>query len=225
MISIEDNYRRLRESIPEQVTLVVAAKQRTAQEVREVIRAGATDIGENYVQQGEEAFLALDEKARTIRWHLIGHLQRNKINKALKVFDLFQTIDSIETAAAVNKRVPSSVKTVVPVLIEVNIGAEESKAGIGPQFENIQRLAMYIAGTEFLQLEGLMTIGPLAGDPEDSRPYFRQTRAIFENLNALRLPGVRMKTLSMGMSNSYRIAIEEGSNMVRVGSAIFGPRG
>jgi len=225
MISIEDNYRRLRESIPEQVTLVVAAKQRTAQEVREVIRAGATDIGENYVQQGEEAFLALDEKARTIRWHLIGHLQRNKINKALKVFDLFQTIDSIETAAAVNKRVPSSVKTVVPVLIEVNIGAEESKAGIGPQFENIQRLAMYIAGTEFLQLEGLMTIGPLAGDPEDSRPYFRQTRAIFENLNALRLPGVRMKTLSMGMSNSYRIAIEEGSNMVRVGTAIFGPRG
>jgi len=225
MISIEDNYRRLRESIPEQVTLVVAAKQRTAQEVREVIRAGATDIGENYVQQGEEAFLALDEKARTVRWHLIGHLQRNKINKALKVFDLFQTIDSIETAAAVNKRVPSSVKTVVPVLIEVNIGAEESKAGIGPQFENIQRLAMYIAGTEFLQLEGLMTIGPLAGNPEDSRPYFRQTRAIFENLNALRLPGVRMKTLSMGMSNSYRIAIEEGSNMVRVGSAIFGPRG
>ena len=225
MISIEDNYRRLRESIPEQVTLVVAAKQRTAQEVREVIRAGATDIGENYVQQGEEAFLALDEKARTVRWHLIGHLQRNKINKALKVFDLFQTIDSIETAAAVNKRVPSSVKTVVPVLIEVNIGAEESKAGIGPQFENIQRLAMYIAGTEFLQLEGLMTIGPLAGNPEDSRPYFRQTRAIFENLNALRLPGVRMKTLSMGMSNSYRIAIEEGSNMVRVGTAIFGPRG
>jgi len=225
MISIEHNYRRLRESIPEQVTLVVAAKQRTAQEVREVIRAGATDIGENYVQQGEEAFLALDEKARTVRWHLIGHLQRNKINKALKVFDLFQTIDSIETAAAVNKRVPSSVKTVVPVLIEVNIGAEESKAGISPQFENIQRLAMYIAGTEFLQLEGLMTIGPLAGDPEDSRPYFRQTRAIFENLNALRLPGVRMKTLSMGMSNSYRIAIEEGSNMVRVGTAIFGPRG
>ena len=225
MISIEDNYRRLRESIPEQVTLVVAAKQRTAPEVREAIRAGATDIGENYVQQGEEAFLALGEKARTVRWHLIGHLQRNKINKALKVFDLFQTIDSIETAAAVNKRVPSSVKTVVPVLIEVNIGAEESKAGIGPQFENIQRLAMYIAGTEFLQLEGLMTIGSLAGDPEDSRPYFRQTRSIFENLNALRLPGVRMKTLSMGMSNSYRIAIEEGSNMVRLGTAIFGPRG
>jgi len=228
-MSIVENYAKLREEIPENVTIVLAAKGRTAEEIEKTIDAGATDIGENYVQQAGQMYSALREKAAKVKWHMIGHLQTNKINKALRIFDVIQTIDSLEKAAAIDKRVKRARKQRVPIFIEINIGSEDSKAGIKPAEhepfdEYMERLVKDMSKLEHLRIEGLMTMGPRFGNPEDVRPYFRRTRKIFERIKNLGLLNVDMKYLSMGMTNSYRVAIEEGSNMVRVGTAIFGER-
>jgi len=160
---------------------------------------------------------------------MIGHLQTNKINKALRIFDVIQTVDSLEKATAIDKRVERATKKIVPVYIEINIGSEFSKAGIKPAehepFEEyIEKLVRDMSTLSHLRLEGLMTMGPRFGNPEDVRPYFKRTRMIFERIKGLDLPNVDMKYLSMGMTNSYKVAIEEGSNMVRIGTAIFGKR-
>jgi len=228
-MSISTNYARIREKIPENVSIVVAAKTRTSDEITEVIEAGAEDIGENYVQEAEKIYNALGEKAKTVKWHMIGHLQKNKINKALLVFDVIQTVDSYEKAQAINKRVEAAGKGIIPVYVEINIGSEDSKAGIKPEehepFEEYMvKLVRDMSELEYLRMEGLMTMGPRFGNPEDSRPYFRRTRKIFERIKSLNLPNVDMSYLSMGMTNSYEVAIEEGSNMVRIGTAIFGER-
>lgn len=220
---ITENYQRIREEIPDNVTIVLAGKTRTLEEIEEVIEAGATDIGENYVQEAEEMHDSLSEKAKKIRWHMIGHLQKNKINKALKIFDVIQTVDSLEKAVAIDKRAQGTGKT-VSVYLEINIGSEMTKAGIKPEYEVIENLVREISKLEHLSLEGLMTMGPRFGDPEDSRPYFRETKDVFERIKLLNLPMVKMKVLSMGMSNSYKVAIEEGSNMVRLGTVVFGEK-
>jgi pyridoxal phosphate enzyme (YggS family) len=228
-MSITENYARLREEIPADVTIVVSCKTRAAEEIEEAINAGATDIGENYVQEAGQVYSALRENSAKVRWHMIGHLQTNKINKALRVFDVIQTIDSLEKAAVVDKRVERAKRKIVPVFIEINIGSEDSKAGIRPDehepFEEyMEKLVRDMSRLEHLRVEGLMTMGPRFGNPEDVRLYFRRTRKIFERIKNLGLPNVDMKYLSMGMTNSYRVAIEEGSNMVRIGTAIFGER-
>jgi len=228
-MSISANYARIRQETPDYVTIVVSCKTRTAEEIEEVIDAGATDIGENYVQEARQVYSALKKNAAKVRWHMIGHLQTNKINKALRIFDVIQTVDSLEKAAAIDKRVEKAGKQIVPVYIEINIGSEDSKAGIKPTkhepFEQyMEKLAGDISALGHLRLAGLMTMGPRFGNPEDVRPYFRRTRKIFERIRALDIPNIDMKYLSMGMTNSYRVAIEEGSNMVRIGTAIFGER-
>jgi len=228
-MSITENYTRLREEIPDDVTIVLSGKAKTVEQIEEAIDAGVADIGENYVQEAGIIYSSLRKKARKVRWHMIGHLQTNKINNALKIFDVIQTVDSLEKAVAIDKRVERATKKIVPVYIEINIGNEDSKAGIKPEehepFEDyIEKLVRDISALNHLRLEGLMTMGPRFGDPEDVRPYFRRTRRIFERIKAIDLPNVNMKYLSMGMTNSYRIAIEEGSNMVRIGTAIFGKR-
>jgi len=228
-MSIRENYSRLREEIPADVTIVVSCKTRAAKEVEEVIDAGATDIGENYVQEAGQLYSALKKKAAKVRWHIIGHLQTNKINKALRIFDVIQTVDSLDKAAAIDKRVERAGKKTIPVYIEINIGSEFSKAGIKPvehePFEEyIEKLVRDMSALSHLRLTGLMTMGPRFGNPEGVRLYFRRTRRIFERVKALDLPNVDMKYLSMGMTNSYKVAIEEGSNMVRIGTAIFGER-
>jgi len=228
-MSIAENYARLREEIPDNVTIVLSGKTKTVEQIEEAIDTGATDIGENYVQEAGQMYSALQKKAVKVRWHMIGHLQTNKINKALRLFDVIQTIDSSEKAVAIDKRVESTRKKIVPVYIEINIGNEDSKAGIKPEehepFEEyIEKLVRDISALSHLRLEGLMTMGPRFGNPEDVRPYFRRTRKIFERIRALDLPNVNMKYLSMGMTNSYKVAIEEGSNMIRIGTAIFGER-
>jgi pyridoxal phosphate enzyme (YggS family) len=228
-MSIIENYQKIREEVAEDILIVVASKTRTPAEIVEVIEAGATDIGENYVQEAEKMKQELGEKANTIKWHMIGYLQKNKINKALPVFDLIQTIDSLEKAHAIDKRAERAGKSVIPVLVEINIGSEDSKAGVKPEeyepFEEyMEKLIRDASRLVHLRVEGLMTMGPRFGNPEDSRPYFRRTREIFEKIRGLNIPNVDMKYLSMGMTNSYRVAIEEGSNMVRIGTAIFGPR-
>ena len=223
-MSIAENYKKIRKEIPDHVTLVVAAKQRTKEEIEELIEAGATDIGENYVQEAQEMYGLLGEKAKKVKWHMIGYLQTNKINKVIPIFDVIQTVDSYEKAQAIDKRVEAAGKTIIPVYIEINIGEEIQKAGIKPEYEVIENLVKQISSLSHLSLEGLMTMGPRFGDPENSRPYFRRTKEIFDKIKTLNLPNVSMKTLSMGMTNSYKVAIEEGSNMVRIGTAIFGER-
>jgi pyridoxal phosphate enzyme (YggS family) len=222
-MSIKENYLRIREEIPEHVTIVLAAKTRTREEMLEVIDAGAADIGENYVQEAERLQRELGKDAKRVRWHMIGHLQKNKINKALGIFDVIQTVDSLQKAVDVDTRAARE-ERVVPVYIEVNIGSELTKAGLEPDYPVIEGLVEEIVGLDNVRLEGLMTMGPRFGDPEDSRPYFRKTRKIFNRINERGFPDLYMKTLSMGMSNSYRVAIEEGSNMIRLGSVIFGER-
>ena len=223
-MSIKENYQKIREEIPDNVTIVLASKTRTPKEIEEVIEAGATDIGQNYVQEAENMYNALSEKAGRVRWHMIGYLQKNKINKAIKIFDVLQTVDSLETAAAIDKRVETAGKKIIPVLIEINVGSEMTKAGIKPEYETVGNLVKEISKLEYLRLEGLMTMGPRFGNPEDSRKYFKKAKDIFEKIGIANFPGVNMKTLSMGMSNSYKAAIEEGSNMVRLGTVVFGER-
>ncbi len=222
-MSITENYQNIRADIPDDVTIVLAAKTRSPEEVLEAIEAGATDIGENYVQEAEAAYEELGDAVKRVRWHLIGNLQKNKINKALQVFDVFQTIDSLKKARDVNTRAARIAK-VLPVYIEVNVGEESSKAGMPPEYDEIEQLVRNMAQLESLKIEGVMTMGPFWGDPEELRPYFRQTKRIFDKLAGLGIPNVEMKTLSMGMSDSYNVAIEEGANMVRLGTIIFGPR-
>jgi len=225
-MSISTNYAKLREETPEDVNIVLSVKAKTLEEIEEAIDAGATDIGENYVQEAGSIYSLLRKKARKIRWHMIGPLQTNKINKALRTFDVIQTVDSLEKAVAIDKRVERARKQVIPVYIEINIGNEDSKAGIKPAehepFEEyIEKLIREVSELEHIRLEGLMTMGPRFGDPEEVRPYFKRTRRIFERIKGLDLPNVDMKYLSMGMTNSYKVAIEEGSNMIRIGTAIF----
>jgi len=228
-MSIAENYQRLRREIPDNVSIVLAAKTRTAQELAEVIEAGAVDIGENYVQEAEQTQADLADKASKVRWHMIGHLQSNKINKALRAFDVIQTVDSLKKAKAIDKRVPKAGKQVVPVYIEINIGSEFSKAGLRPDknepFEEyMESFVADLAQFEHLQVEGLITMGPRSGNPEDLRPYFKRTKNIFDSIKNIDLPNLALTYLSMGMTNSYKVAIEEGSNMVRVGTAVFGKR-
>ena len=221
-MSIAENYRRIREEIPDYVSIVVAAKTRTAEELAEVIEANATDIGENYVQEAQRVHQQLGERAKKVRWHMIGHLQRNKISKALPIFDVIQTIDSYRLAEGINKRAERAGKEIIPVFIEVNSGREPQKSGVIP--EDAEKLIKVISDLEHIRIEGLMTMGPRFGNPEDARPYFKETKKLFDYLTSLNMPNLDLKVLSMGMTNSYQIAIEEGSNMVRIGTAILGER-
>jgi len=207
----------------------LAGKAKSTEEIEQAIDVGATDIGQNYVQEAGQIYSDLRKKAAKVRWHMIGRLQTNKINKALRIFDVIQTVDSLEKATAIDKRVKSAGKRIVPIFIEINIGSEDSKAGLKPDehepFEEyIEKLVTYMSKFEHLSVKGLMTMGPRFGNPEHVRPYFRRTRKVFEKIKNLGLPNVDMKYLSMGMTNSYKVAIEEGSNMVRIGTAIFGER-
>lgn len=222
-MDIAENYKKLRQEIPAQVLIVLAAKTRSPEEVKAVIHAGATDIGENYLQEAEQMKAVLGETARQVRWHMIGDLQKNKINRALNIFDLIQTVSSLERAEALDRRAAAAGRR-IPVYIEINIGRETAKKGVDPDLEAVKDLVIKLSSLERISVEGLMTMGPMTGDPEDSRPYFRKAKNIFDQINSMHLPGVTLKTLSMGMSDSYRVAIEEGANMVRLGTAVFGRR-
>ncbi len=216
--SISNGVKKILAELPEGVTLVGAAKTRTAEEIQEAIDAGVKIIGENYVQEAERAFKVIGRKAK---WHLIGPLQRNKAKKAVEIFDMIETVDSVKIAREIDKKC-RAIGKIMSVLIEINSGKEEQKAGVFP--ENAIELIKEISSLPNIRIMGLMTMGPRFGDPEDSRPYFIETRKIFEKIKSLNLPGVEMKYLSMGMTNSYKIAIEEGANIVRIGTLLFGKR-
>ena len=208
----------IRDSIPQGVTLVAATKGRTAEEIQKAIDAGIDVIGENYVQEAMRKYSAISGKAR---WHMIGHLQRNKVKDALKVFECIQSVDSLRLAKEIHRQCGRSGK-IMPVLVEINIAGEETKYGIKPE-ELTHVIQQMIAFTN-LRVNGLMTMEPYSHDPEASRPHFRCMKRLFDTVKSQDIPGVEMKILSMGMSNSYQVAIEEGSNMVRLGTKLFGPR-
>lgn len=215
---IEQNVSQILSELPADVELVAAAKTRQPAEILEAVEAGVKIIGENYVQEAERAYEAAGNR---VKWHFIGHLQKNKVKKAVRIFDMIETVDSSELAREIDKRC-SQIGKVMPILIEINSGREEQKAGVLP--EKTEQLIREISAYQNIKVMGLMTMGPFAGDPEDSRPYFVETRKIFERIEQLQLPNVDMRYLSMGMTNSYKIAIEEGTNIVRIGSKIFGER-
>ena len=218
MTHITQNIQQLLKELPPGVELVAAAKTRTPAEITEALNAGIKILGENYVQEAEQAYNAIGKLAQ---WHCIGHLQKNKVKKAVGIFDLIETVDTLDLAEEINKRCVQIGK-IMPVLIEVNSGCEEQKAGAMPQ--NVIPLAQAVSGLANVRLVGLMTMGPAVGDPEDSRPYFVTTREVFDELKRLNIPNVEMKYLSMGMTNSYKVALQEGANMVRLGTLIFGER-
>ena len=216
MVNIEENVRNILETLPPDVTLVAAAKTRTLEEVEAVIQAGVTHFGYNYIQEALPIIQTIGDR---VVWHMIGHLQRNKAKAAVQHFDMIETVDSWRLAETLDRHCANLGKT-IPVLVEVNSGREARKTGALP--EEVDDLVRQLSQLQHIQVQGLMTMGPRFGDPEDARPYFRTTHQAFERLAALNLPNITMHTLSMGMSNSYLIAIEEGSNMVRIGTQIFG---
>lgn len=217
-MSIAANVKALLAELPPGVELVAAAKARTAAEVLEAVEAGVALVGENYVQEAAAVIPAVGRRAR---WHFIGHLQTNKAKKAVELFDLIETVDSAALGREIDKRAAAAGKP-MEVLVEINSGREPQKAGVLP--EDTEGLVRELAALPHLRVLGVMTMGPFEGDPEGSRPYFEATRRVFDALRHAAIPGVEMWHLSMGMSHSWRVAVEEGANLVRIGTAIFGPR-
>ncbi len=217
-MGIRENVQQLLNELPGGVELIAAAKTRTVEEVLEAVESGIKIVGENYVQEAEKIHGVIGNKAK---WHLLGHLQKNKVKKAVTLFDMIETVDSVDLATEIDKRC-AQIGKVMPVLVEINSGREKQKSGVLP--ENAEQLIRAISSLPNIKVTGLMTMGPRFGNPEDSRPYFVTTRKTFDRIKALELPDIEMTHLSMGMTNSYKIALEEGANMVRIGTKIFGER-
>jgi len=210
-----ENARTRRAARDEKIILVAVTKNHGVDLMREAIDAGATDIGENRVQEAAEKFPQLE---RSVTRHLIGHLQTNKVKPAVKLFDLIQSVDSVHLATALDKAAATLGK-VQDVLIQVNAAREPQKSGV--LLEDLSALAAFVDAAENLRLRGLMMIAPNLPEPEDCRPLFRQMRKLFDEMKPAR---EAFDFLSMGMTHDYKIAVEEGANVVRVGTAIFGER-
>ena len=205
---------------PDEVTLMAVTKTHTAAEINEAIAAGAADIGENRVQELLEKY----DSVSPVRWHLIGHLQTNKVKNVVGKVVMIHSVDSLKLAREINKRA-SAAGTVMDILIEINSAMEETKSGISS--DDLETLVREItAECENIRIRGIMCIPPIAAEPEEARPYFREARELFDRMKTWDLPEERFlpDTLSMGMSGDFEVAIEEGSTIVRVGSSIFGPR-
>ncbi len=224
MSTIAENVERVRTNVnvaveragrePSEVTLVAVTKKKPAAAVLEALAAGVTEVGENYVQEtAEKRGLLWPSQIATARWHLLGHLQSNKAKIAVTLFDLIQSVDSVKLARELGKQALALGKT-QDVLLQVHLGAEATKSGVVPG-EALDSAAE-MAAISGLRLLGLMGIAP---NGEEPRPYFQELHRLFESL-----PAPNRRTLSMGMTNDFETAIEEGATMIRVGTAIFGPR-
>ena len=216
-MSIKDNIENIRRRLGPKVTLVAVIKNVPLDKVFAALEAGVTDLGESRVQEAAERFRVIKEKFPHVRYHLVGHLQRNKVGQALDIFDIIQSVDSERLARAISAKAKAG-KT--PVLIEVNTSGEPGKYGAAA--EAAVEFVKKLAGFNNLEINGLMTIAPPAADPQTVRPCFAKLKKISDEITALDLPNVKMRFLSMGMSADYEIAVEEGANLVRIGRAIFG---
>lgn len=215
---ITDNARAVLKGIPKNVNVVAAAKGHTADEIREVIDAGIRFIAENYLQEAHDVITEIGAGAT---WHFTGHIQKNKVKHIVPLFDMIQTVDSFPLALMIDEHAKKNGK-IMPVLIEINSASEPQKSGALPV--DTHALIDQIRLLENIRIQGLMTMGPFLDDPQGLRPYFKATRSLFDEIARIGFPGVEMKHLSMGMSDSYLIGIEEGATMVRIGTRIFGPR-
>ncbi|MCK4257005.1 YggS family pyridoxal phosphate-dependent enzyme [candidate division WOR-3 bacterium] len=215
---MKENVEKILNELPKGIKLVAAAKTRTPEEILDAIDAGVEIVGENYIQEARRAFDVIGMKAK---WHFIGHLQKNKVKKAVKIFDMIETVDSYALAKEIDKRC-RQISRIMPVLIEINSGREKQKFGVFP--EDAENLIKEISDLSNVKVMGLMTMGPRFGNPQESRPYFVETRRIFEKIKELDITNIEMRYLSMGMTNSYQVAIEEEANIVRIGTLIFGKR-
>jgi pyridoxal phosphate enzyme (YggS family) len=231
-MSIAENIARVREQIgvaarraarsPNPITLMAVTKTVPPQAIREAYAAGIRSFGENRVQE----FAAKADPLRDLsdaRWHMIGHLQGNKARGAVERFDAVDSVDSLRLARKLDLAAAGLVKK-MPVLIEINIAGEASKSGLTPDSSEFDDLLLAAPEFRSLDFQGLMTVPPYREDPEDSRPYFRRMRELFEEIQRRRLPLIQMNVLSMGMSHDFQVALEEGATCVRLGTAIFGER-
>lgn len=209
---------------PEEVTLIAISKTHPAALVKELIELGATDLGENRVQEAEGKIPEVEqgEAVRKARWHLVGHLQANKARRALGLFDVIHSLDSAELARRLDRLCVEIGRESLPLLIQVDLGHEKTKSGVDEK--ELGQLAETVQQLERLELIGLMTLPPFFEDPKQARPYFRRLRELRDELARKGAFGERSGELSMGMTNDFAVAIEEGATMVRIGTAIFGER-
>lgn len=228
MADIADNYTRIRAQVsevahrcgrqPQEITIVCAAKTKGPEAVRAALSAGATDIGENYVQEARDKIALVPEPAC---WHLIGHLQRNKAKEAVRLFTLIHSLDNVALAQELHRH-GQKLGVIVRVLIEVNLGGEPTKNGVRP--DGLEQLLTAITPLSALRVEGFMTIPPPGAEAEASRPYFRTLARLREQYGRYPRTNIELRELSMGMTDDYAVAIEEGATIVRIGRAIFGER-
>ncbi|AHB13424.1 YggS family pyridoxal phosphate-dependent enzyme [Dehalococcoides mccartyi] len=204
--------------LPPDVVLEAAVKKRQPSEILAAIDAGIKIIGHNYLTEAEETYPLIGDKAE---WHFIGKLQSNKCKKIVRRFSVVETVDSIEIASELNRRA-AEIDKILSVFIEINSGREKQKSGVLP--EETVELAKRISCLSNLKLTGLMTMGPALEAPEELRTIFRLTKIKFDEIAAMGLPNNELQFLSMGMSGSYKVAVQEGANLVRLGTRIFGPR-
>ncbi len=228
MDDIRENWEKVQERIrqsaaragrdPREISVVAVTKTRTAAEVEAALRCGIPTIGENRVQEAEAKKVRVGVPAQ---WHLVGHLQTNKAKKAMALFDLVQSVDSLRLAMALELQAGKACR-VLDILIQVNTSGEESKAGVAPQ--HLQALSRKVSTMPHLRIRGLMTIGVLSADSRVIRSCFALLRDLRNRLAVARIERVEMKYLSMGMSGDFELAIAEGANMLRLGSVLFGSR-
>jgi pyridoxal phosphate enzyme (YggS family) len=228
MVMIFDNVRKIKQKIrevclktgrnPEDVTIVAVTKTVPVERIIEVVKAGIYDIGENKVQELLEKRKSIDN----VRWHFVGHLQTNKVKYIVDFVHLIHSVDSFKLALEIDKRA-KKINRVVDVLIEVNTSGELTKYGVKPE-EALNLVRQISENCEYVRVKGLMTVAAYLPNPEDVRPMFRTLRELRDEISKFNLRNVEMRHLSMGMSNDYEVAVEEGATIVRIGTAIFGPR-
>ncbi|NOX38122.1 MAG: YggS family pyridoxal phosphate-dependent enzyme [Calditrichaeota bacterium] len=225
---LQENIQRIRERIadaarrsgrrPEAIRLVAVTKTVPVERIKQAIALGITEIGENRVQEARDKFDAI---GRQVTWHMVGHLQRNKARYAVRIFDMIQSIDTLALAREVDRRAQKEDR-VMPVLIEVNTSREATKFGCAP--EEALKLARQVDELPHLQLQGFMTVAVFSEDMNRVRDCFKRLRDIYESARQMDWQRARIEILSMGMTHDFEVAIEEGATMVRIGTAIFGPR-
>jgi pyridoxal phosphate enzyme (YggS family) len=228
MVDVAGNYRQILARIneaavkcrrnPKDIKLLGASKSQSIDAIRAAIGAGMTLIGENYVQEAKEK---KDRISESVEWHMIGHLQRNKARAAIELFDIIESLDNLILARELDKEATKRGKK-VRVFIEVNLVNEESKSGLAKT--QVVSLVEEVATLSNIRVEGLMTVPPFRENLNEMRPYFRELSELREKLNELHVPNVDLRELSMGMTHDYNVAIEEGATIVRIGTALFGPR-
>jgi hypothetical protein len=229
--AVRENYQRFMERFraaaehagrkPEDIKIVAVSKTRTVQEIREVVNCGARIIGENRVQEARDKFVQFVDPIRSFELHMIGHLQTNKAKAAVELFDVVQSVDSLKLAAELNVEAVRTSRE-MQVLVEVNSSGEEQKYGFAP--EKVAEAIVKIAELPYLKVLGIMTVGPLTDDESEIRKAFSKTHELFDmTRNSVNDPE-SFRELSMGMTDDFELAIAEGSTMVRIGRAIFGPR-